>query len=81
LAVLNDVFEAAGAPLHVIVVFYPLREKGIQVSKLNKPVVFMQVIDESYALIAKHNFLRPEIQYPSRGSIYDRKGKLLVYNF
>ena len=41
---------------------------------------YIQVIDDSYSKSAQHNFLRPVIQYPSRGLIYDRKGKLLVYN-
>jgi penicillin-binding protein 2 len=41
---------------------------------------YIQVIDDSYIKSAQHNFLRPVTQFPSRGLVYDRKGKLLVYN-
>ena len=41
---------------------------------------YIQIIDDSYTLLANNNFRRFVTQYPSRGSIYDRKGKLLVYN-
>ena len=41
---------------------------------------YIQVIDESYKLSANNNVLRYVTQYPARGLIYDRKGKLLVYN-
>ena len=41
---------------------------------------YIQVIDESYTLSANNNVLRYVTQYPARGLIYDRKGKLLVYN-
>lgn len=41
---------------------------------------YIQVIDESYALSANNNVLRYVTQYPARGLIYDRNGKLLVYN-
>lgn len=40
----------------------------------------LQVIDESYKLSAINNSQRIETQYPARGLIYDRNGKLLVYN-
>lgn len=41
---------------------------------------FLQVIDDSYVHSAKNNVLRYVTQYPARGLVYDRKGKLLVYN-
>lgn len=41
---------------------------------------FLQVIDETYVHSAKNNVLRYVTQYPARGLIYDRNGKLLVYN-
>ncbi|MEI6815011.1 MAG: penicillin-binding protein 2 [Bacteroidota bacterium] len=41
---------------------------------------YIQIIDKSYKLSAENNFLHHVTQYPSRGMIYDRKGKLLVYN-
>lgn len=41
---------------------------------------YIQVIDESYTLSANNNVLRYVTQYPARGLIYDRNGKLLVYN-
>lgn len=41
---------------------------------------YIQVIDKSYTLSANNNVLRYVTQFPSRGLIYDRNGKLLVYN-
>lgn len=41
---------------------------------------YIQVIDDSYIRSANNNVLRYVTQYPARGLIYDRKGKLLVYN-
>lgn len=41
---------------------------------------YIQVIDDSYTLSANNNVLRYVTQYPARGLIYDRNGKLLVYN-
>ncbi|MBV2246587.1 MAG: penicillin-binding protein 2 [Lentimicrobium sp.] len=41
---------------------------------------YLQVIDDSYTLSANNNVLRYVTQYPARGLIYDRNGKLLVYN-
>ena len=41
---------------------------------------FLQVIDDSYVHSAKNNVLRYVTQYPARGLVYDRNGKLLVYN-
>ncbi len=41
---------------------------------------YLQVIDDSYKLSANNNVIRLVTDYPARGLIYDRKGKLLVYN-
>ncbi len=40
----------------------------------------LQVIDSSYKHYATRNVLRRIINYPARGLIYDRNGKLLVHN-
>ncbi len=40
----------------------------------------MQIIDSSYKLSAENNVFRHIVQYPSRGLIFDRHGKLMVYN-
>jgi penicillin-binding protein 2 len=40
----------------------------------------IQVTDDSYKNLAAVNAIREEPQYPVRGVIYDRNGKLLVYN-
>ncbi len=41
---------------------------------------FIQVMDSSYKFSADNNSQRYVTQYPARGLIYDRNGKLLVYN-
>lgn len=41
---------------------------------------FLQVLDDSYKLSAENNVLRHITEYPARGLVYDRNGKLLVYN-
>lgn len=41
---------------------------------------YIQVIDSSYVASATNNVLRYMTQYPARGFVYDRKGKLMVYN-
>ena len=41
---------------------------------------YIQVIDDSWEISSNKNALRNKIQYPSRGLIYDRTGKLMVYN-
>ena len=40
----------------------------------------IQIVDDSYKHSSENNTLRYITQYPSRGKIYDRNGKLLVYN-
>lgn len=41
---------------------------------------YLQIIDRSYEHSAENNSRRLITQYPARGLIYDRKGKLIVYN-
>ncbi|MDR1584146.1 MAG: penicillin-binding protein 2 [Prevotellaceae bacterium] len=41
---------------------------------------FLQVVDQSYKLTAINNALRYDVEYPARGIIYDRNGKILVEN-
>ena len=41
---------------------------------------YMQLIDKSYELDSKNNAFRYLTEYPMRGLIYDRNGKLLVFN-
>lgn len=40
----------------------------------------LQVLDPTYKVYATNNVLRNVMQYPARGLIYDRNGKLLVHN-
>jgi penicillin-binding protein 2 len=40
----------------------------------------IQIIEQSYRLSADNNVLRYVTQYPARGLIYDRNGKLIVFN-
>ena len=41
---------------------------------------FVQILDDRYAQLAESNAITTEIEYPFRGLITDRNGKLLVYN-
>jgi penicillin-binding protein 2 len=41
---------------------------------------FLQVVDQSYKVTAINNAFRYDVEYPSRGIIYDRNGKILVEN-
>ena len=41
---------------------------------------YLQIIDVSYKYSAENNSRRLETQYPARGLIFDRNGKLMVYN-
>ncbi len=41
---------------------------------------YIQIIDKTYRVSAANNALRPVMQYPARGLIYDRNGELIVYN-
>ncbi len=41
---------------------------------------YIQIIDDQYKLDARNNAFRNRTEYPLRGYIYDRNGKLLVQN-
>ncbi|HEV7381685.1 MAG TPA: penicillin-binding transpeptidase domain-containing protein, partial [Dyadobacter sp.] len=41
---------------------------------------YLQVLDESYSIVSSSNSIKRVIEIPFRGQIYDRKGKLIVYN-
>ncbi len=41
---------------------------------------YIQLIDTRYKISAQNNSQRHVIEYPARGLVYDRNGKLLVYN-
>ncbi len=41
---------------------------------------FLQVIDDTYEKAADNNAIRKIIQIPFRGEVYDRYGKVIVYN-
>ncbi|MEQ1916661.1 MAG: hypothetical protein ABL856_08065, partial [Gallionella sp.] len=41
---------------------------------------YVQVLNDKYTLSANNNVLRYMTEFPARGLILDRKGKLLVYN-
>jgi penicillin-binding protein 2 len=40
----------------------------------------IQVIDDSYKTSSENNVLRKEVDYPSRGLVFDRNNTLIVYN-
>src|SRR3712207_6553246 len=40
----------------------------------------LQIVTDAYKRNADSNAFLNKIQYPSRGAIYDRNGKLLVFN-
>jgi penicillin-binding protein 2 len=62
------------------------RKEILQIIIVLTGIVFLvklfsiQVMDGRYAELADSNAIRPEIEYPFRGLIYDRNGKLIVYN-
>ena len=41
---------------------------------------YIQMINESYTVSANNNVLRYMVDYPARGMVYDRKGKILAFN-
>ena len=62
------------------------RRLSIQVTIILLGVAFLiklfslQVLDPTYQLAAENNVVERVIKYPYRGLIYDRNGKLIVYN-
>ena len=40
----------------------------------------IQILDKSYKQAAQNNIIHKIIEYPYRGLIYDRNGKLLTHN-
>ncbi|MFM8432942.1 MAG: penicillin-binding transpeptidase domain-containing protein, partial [Bacteroidota bacterium] len=61
---------------HTVIIFIFLSIGLVYILRL----FYLQVIDTSYMVSARSNVLRNVIDYPARGLIYDRNGKLLVYN-
>lgn len=43
-------------------------------------IFYIQIIDDSYKLSAENNSRRMIVEYPARGLIYDRNGRLIVAN-
>ena len=41
---------------------------------------YVQIIEESYTVSANNNVLRYMTDYPARGMVYDRNGKILAFN-
>ncbi len=41
---------------------------------------YLQVIDDSYKYAADNNVIKKVVEYPHRGQIFDRNGKLVVIN-
>ncbi len=62
------------------------RKHIIQLAVILVGIIFLiklfsiQVLDSKYAQAATSNIIHEEIEYPYRGLIYDRNGKLIVYN-
>jgi penicillin-binding protein 2 len=62
------------------------RREIIQVVVVLVAIIFLvklfsiQVINDSYKNLASINAIRKEVQYPVRGLIKDRNGKIMVYN-
>lgn len=57
-----------GAVVILVVLLYIVRLFGLQ------------ILSDKYKRYADSNAFLNKIQYPSRGAIYDRNGKLLVFN-
>src|SRR5699024_10250053 len=43
-------------------------------------LLYVQVIDPTFAILSRNNAVKAEYIYPERGFIYDRNGKLMVSN-
>ena len=60
---------------YIIMVLIVLASIGLLVK-----LFLLQVVEDSYRMSADNNVLRYITQYPARGLIYDRNGKLIVSN-
>ena len=60
---------------YVIIALFVLASLGLLIR-----LFIIQVVKDSYRLSADNNVLRYVTQYPARGLIYDRNGKLIVFN-
>jgi penicillin-binding protein 2 len=60
---------------YVIIVLIVIASLGLLIR-----LFIIQVVKDSYRLSADNNVLRYVTQYPARGLIYDRNGKLIVSN-
>lgn len=62
------------------------RKRVIQITFISVGIIFLvklffiQVVDRKYAELAQSNAIVRQIDYPVRGLIYDRNGRLIVYN-
>src|SRR4030095_9424571 len=65
---LNDRKFFIGGFFILIVLIYAVR------------LFYIQIIDQQYKFASDSNAFRYQTEYPVRGYIYDRKGKLLVFN-
>ncbi|MEG1238717.1 MAG: penicillin-binding protein 2, partial [Flavobacterium sp.] len=52
----------------------------IAASLLVMRIFYLQIIDDSFKLKSENNAIKKVYDYPERGYIYDRNGKLLVAN-
>ena len=43
-------------------------------------IFYLQIVDDTLKLKSENNAIKKKYEYPERGYIYDRKGKLLVAN-
>lgn len=43
-------------------------------------IFYLQVIDDSFKLQSENNAIKIKYDYPERGYVYDRNGKLLIAN-
>ena len=41
---------------------------------------YLQIVDDSLAVLSQNNAIKVEYDYPQRGYIFDRNGELLVSN-
>ncbi len=67
---------------------YKYSERGLIIAGIATIIVVvyiirlfvLQVVSDDYRKSADSNAFQKQVDYPARGAMYDRKGKLLVYN-